>query len=219
MINKKIIDQYKDCKLCTGCLTETKVYGSGNLKAEIAVVGEGPGKDEVTQGQPFVGAAGQLLNKILAAVDLKREDLYFTNAVLCRTDDKNRTPTKLEYSNCRKRLFDELFIVKPHVTLLVGSIACKTVLGDDFAIMKDHGQWRTGLSMPCYFYFTIFHPAWILHSDTEGEKKLRKQIMWKDIKEFKEGIGVFNDTINWGTIDDEIKRERREGTIGQVLPT
>jgi len=218
MVNKKLIDQYKGCTLCPNCQNQLKVYGSGNLKAEIAVVGEGPGKDEVAEGAPFVGAAGQLLNKILAAIDLKREDLYFTNAVLCRTDDKNRTPTKTEYTNCRKRLFDELYIVKPHITLLVGSIALKTVMGDDYAIMKSHGQWFTGLSMPCYFYFAILHPAWILHSSTEGETRARKKTMWEDIKEFKSGIEVLNDTINWGTVTDEIIGKRREGISSEILP-
>lgn len=204
MVNKKLIDQYKGCTLCPNCQHNNKVFGSGNLKAEIAVVGEGPGKDEVAAGSPFVGASGQLLNKILSAIDLKREDLYFTNAVLCRTDDKNRTPTKTEYSNCRKRLFDELFIVKPHVTLLVGSIALKTVMGDANEIMKSHGQWFTGLSLPCYFYFSIIHPAWILHASTEGETKIRKRMMWEDIKEFKEGLKTFNDSINWKTVRDDV---------------
>ena len=207
---KEIVQKYKDCTLCVNCQSLKKVFGDGPKKAEIAIVGEGPGKDEVAEGAPFVGAAGQLLNKILAAINLKREDLYFTNAVLCRTDEKNRTPTKTEYTNCRKRLFDELYIIKPHITLLVGSTALKTVMGDEYAIMKSHGQWFTGLSMPCYFYFAILHPAWILHSSTEGETRARKKTMWEDIKEFKAGIEVFNDTINWSTIKDEIVGQRGE---------
>ena len=217
MINKKLIDQYKGCTLCPDCQNQLKVYGSGNLKAEIAIVGEGPGKDEVAEGIPFVGAAGQLLNKILAAVNLKREDLYFTNAVLCRMNDKNRTPTKTEYINCRKRLFDELNIIKPRITLLVGSIALKTIMGDDYTIMKSHGQWFTRLGDPCYFYFAIMDPGWILHSSTEGETKVRKRIMWQAIKEFKIGIEIFNDTIKWGLTTDEINGQRGESINSEIL--
>jgi uracil-DNA glycosylase family 4 len=186
---KELRARYKECTKCSRCLNSTKVYGCGNLTARIAVVGEGPGKDEVAELTPFVGKAGQLLDLILAGINLKRGDLFFTNAVLCRTDDKNRTPTKEEYSNCRKRLFEEINIVQPKFTLLVGNIALRSVMGsDDYQMSKCHGKWYTHLNEPCFFYYAIYHPSWILHSATEGEEKLRKKIMWEDIKTFRDDM-------------------------------
>jgi DNA polymerase len=217
MNHKQILEKYKDCKLCSNCQNSTKVFGCGNLSAKIAIVGEGPGKDEVSKLIPFVGPAGQLLDKILASIHLRREDLYFTNAVLCRTDDKNRAPTKKECTNCRSRLFEELLLIKPRYTLLVGGTALKTVMGDDYAVMKTHGQWFTNLESPCYFYFSLLHPAWILHSATEGETKLKKKTMWEDIKEFKSGVDMMEETLNWGQIKREVNREFREGPIKQIL--
>ena len=177
-------NKWKDCTLCNKCKNGTKVFGWGSLTARIAVVGEGPGREEVNKLTPFVGPAGQLLDKILAAVNIKREDVYFTNTILCRTDDKNRTPSKTEYTNCRTRLFEELSLVNPRYTLLVGSTALKSIMGENYKVMETHGQWFTLLSKPCYFYFSLLHPAWILHSSTEGETRAKKQIMWKDIKLF-----------------------------------
>lgn len=218
MVHKELIKKYGDCKLCESCDTKVKVFGSGNFKARIAIVGEGPGKDEIAQQTPFVGAAGQLLNKILAAVDIKREDCFFTNSVLCRTDEKNRTPTKKECSNCRQRLYDELLVVQPRFTLLVGGTALKTIMGDDSAIMKMHGQWYTLLDKPCYFYFVIPHPAWILHASTEGETRIKKRLMWEDIKLFRKGLDGMTDLLNWGMIKDEINGKRREGAFLEILP-
>ena len=198
MTHSELKEKYKNCTKCSKCQNQTKVFGSGNLSARIAVVGEGPGKDEVAELTPFVGPAGQLLNKILAAVNLAREDIFFTNAILCRTDDKNRTPTKEECTNCRDRLFEELSIIKPKFTILTGATALNTVMSGDYKILKAHGQWYTLLSPPCYYYFSILHPAWILHSSTDGETKAKKMVMWQDIKKF---------SLEMETIDNSILHE------------
>lgn len=217
MTYKQIVEKYKDCKLCEGCQNHTKVFGSGHKSAQVAIVGEGPGKDEVAQLTPFVGAAGQLLDKILSAIQLNREDLYFTNAILCRTDDKNRTPTQKEYTNCRQRLFDELSIIKPKFTIMVGSIALKSIMGDDYGVTTAHGKWFTQLAPPCYFYFSLYHPAWILHSQGEGEIKAKKKIMWDDIRAFRDGTEAFDNTLNWGLIKDEVNKQCRAGITSPVL--
>ena len=176
--------KYKDCKECDGCLKNAQVYGSGNLDANICVIGEGPGADEVKQNALFVGAAGQLLNNILAAVNIKRDDVYFTNVLVCRTSEKNRTPTQSEIKNCSNRLKEELSIVQPKVALLIGTVALQAIFGSEYRIMKYHGQWLTNLNGPCYFYFPIAHPAWVLHSSTEGEKRAKKWMIWQDIQVF-----------------------------------
>ena len=195
MQHKEIKEKYQSCALCTNCQTGKKVFGSGNLKARIAIVGEGPGKDEVTDLTPFVGAAGKLLDQILAGIRLKREELFFTNAVLCRTDDKNRTPTKIEYNNCRDRLFEELDIVKPRYTMLTGNTPMHTVFGENYKMKDTHGKWYTLLSQPCFFYYSIYHPSWILHSVSAEENKFRSKIMWEDIKNFATDIQAMDKTI------------------------
>ena len=168
MTQIELKETYRACTLCAKCQNNIKVFGSGNVHAKVAVVGEGPGKDEVSALTPFCGTSGILLNQILLGINLKREDIFFTNAILCRTSDTNRTPTQEEYKNCRKRLFEELTIVNPRYTLLTGSTALKTIMGDNYKITDCHGKWFTQLSRPCFFYFSIYHPAWILHSINEG---------------------------------------------------
>lgn len=195
MTLEELKDKWKDCTLCSKCQNTIKVFGTGNPAARIALIGEGPGRDEVLQLKPFVGAAGQLLDKIMAAIGLSREELFFTNSVLCRTDDKNRTPTKLEYTNCRTRLFEELSIVNPKFILLVGSTALKTVMGDNLKVMESHGKWFTLLSNPCYYYYSILHPAWILYASSDGETKAKKQIMWIDVKKFKQEMEDIKNSI------------------------
>ena len=184
MTHDEIKAKYQACVLCAKCQNQRKVFGTGNLKARIAIVGEGPGREEAASLTPFVGAAGKLLNDILLAVNLKREDLFFTNAILCRTDDKNRTPTPDEYLNCRNRLFEELAIVNPRYTILTGNTPLRTVFTNNYQIGKVHGKWMTTLTKPCFFYFPIYHPSWILHSSNPEEERARKLIMWGDIKTF-----------------------------------
>lgn len=188
--------KYKNCSKCSKCLNTEKVFGTGNSTARICVIGEGPGQEEVKQGMPFVGPAGQLLDKILACVNIKREDIYLTNVLLCRTSMTNRTPTREECTNCRDRLFEELSIVQPRFTILAGATALNTVMEGDYRILKDHGKWYTLLSKPCYYYFAILHPAWILHSSTDAETKAKKQTMWADIKEFAQISKVIDDYVH-----------------------
>ena len=168
-------NKYKDCRLCSYCSTEKKVFGHGNQHANICIIGEGPGAEEVKQGIPFVGPAGQLLDKILAGVNIKREECYFTNIIICRTSQQNRTPNLLETHNCYPRLLEELFILKPKVCLLVGSPALQCFFGKEYRITQSHGEWLTTLEEPCYFYFPIYHPAYILHSSTEKEMLGKKE--------------------------------------------
>lgn len=182
---ESIVREYNNCCRCTNCLTSTKVFGTGPVPSIIALIGEGPGKEEVRSETPFVGRAGQLLDKILISMRINRDDIYITNSVICRTNEKNRVPTKEEYSNCRSRLFKELSIVKPKIVILAGSIAFKNVFGDKMSITKEHGNWYTTLMEPCFLYFPIFHPAHILHSMSDEETERKKAEIWEDIKKFR----------------------------------
>jgi len=193
---KKIEDlknKYSDCTKCPNAINNKKVFGHGNLNAKIVVVGEGPEEAECKQGIPFVGIAGQLLDKILLSIEIKREDIFATNTVVCRTNTSNRIPTETECSNCRQRLFEELLIVSPQITILAGNSAIANILGADHRTSKDHGEWITTLTKPCVVCFPIYHPSWILHSATEGETKKKKLTMWHDILKFKEEMEVISE--------------------------
>ena len=192
---EELHNKYNSCTLCKDSLHSIKVFGEGPINPRVCVVGEGPGNDEVEKRRPFIGEAGQLLDKILLGIGLKRENVYYTNSVLCRTSSKNRTPTKQECLNCRNRLFEELSIVKPKFTLLVGSPALRTVMGDQYKISESHGKWFTMLSQPCYFFYSCYHPAWILHSINDGEKKAKKITIWRDIKQFHYDMETMTESI------------------------
>jgi len=185
---EELKERYNKCDKCTNCLREQKVYGSGNLKADICVIGEGPGEQECRKGIPFVGPAGMLLDKILLAAGIKREDIYLTNAIICRTDTKNRTPSLKEISNCKLRLTEELSIVNPKISILAGSVALTSIFGTDYKIMKNRGQWITNLTPPCYIYYPILHPSWVLHASTESESKYKRKEMWKDVKKLRDEL-------------------------------
>ena len=173
-------------------MNDCKIYGHGNIDADIMVIGEGPGKVECETEIPFTGPAGQLLDKILAAIQLKREDLYYTNIVLCRTNEKNRIPTWNEIQNCSERLDEEVNEVHPNVIILVGSPSLKRFFGQNSKVTESHGQWFMDLKPPYARFFSLLHPSWILHSNTEAEMKAKKSTMWTDIQILSEDLEVAN---------------------------
>jgi len=195
---KELQTKYNTCTKCEKCLNGTKVFGVGSPKAKIVVIGEGPGNEEIKQVSPFVGPAGQLLNQILSSVGIKREEIYLTNALLCRTNSSNRTPTKEEYSNCRPRLFEELSIVKPKFALLVGNTPLKSVFGDNCMVSQTHGQCFTLLDKPCYYWFSLYHPAWALHSINEDDAKTKRMQMWTDAKKVVTEMKAIEENIIGG---------------------
>ena len=189
---KKLNEKYKSCDKCDKCMNKCKVFGHGNPDADIMIVGEGPGGEELESGVPFNGHAGQFLNKILASIDIKREDLYFSNTILCRTNEKNRTPSWDEMQNCADRLDEEINIVRPNVILMVGSPSLKRFFGKDSKVTDSHGRWFLDFRPPYARYFSVMHPSWILHSSTPGEEAAKKRTMWEDMKIFKEDLEVAN---------------------------
>ena len=188
MVLEDIKKKYNDCILCGNCDNKMKIFGFGNPTAKIAVISTAPGKEKTEK-------AHQLLLKILASIDLPTENLYFTHTILCEPNE-DRIPTKEEYSNCRKRLFEELSIIEPKFGILVGDTALKSILGENYKSWGSHGNWFTTLAWPCFFYFSLLDPAWILRSSIEGEMRARKLLMWKDIKAFKSEMEVLNNSIN-----------------------
>ncbi len=174
------------CRKCGIGSTRThSVYGEGDPCAALMVVGEGPGENEDRLGRPFVGRAGELLEKMLAAIDLPREDVFICNTVKCRPtfDDgkrlRNRAPDPQEMKNCRPYLDLQIEIVRPRVLLALGAPAAKSFMGEKFSITKQRGQWFDGPSgIPT---IATFHPAYILRQ-TGGELNAMKRLVYVDLK-------------------------------------
>jgi uracil-DNA glycosylase family 4 len=174
------------CRKCGIGATRThSVYGEGDPCAALMVVGEGPGETEDKLGRPFVGRAGELLDKMLAAIDLPREDVFICNTVKCRPtfDDgkrlRNRAPDPQEMQNCRPYLDLQIDIIRPRAILALGAPAAKSFMGDKFSITKQRGQWFEGPSgIPI---IATFHPAYILRQ-TGGELTAMKRLVYVDLK-------------------------------------
>ncbi len=160
------------CPLSTQGRTQV-VFGHGDPQAHLMFVGEGPGRDEDEQGSPFVGRAGQLLNKIIEAMKLTRDSVYISNVVKCRPPN-NRVPLPTESDTCKKiLLFKEIDIIQPTVICTLGSTATQALLGNDVKITKARGIFHTYKNiavMPTY------HPAYLLRNPDA------KKIVWEDMK-------------------------------------
>jgi DNA polymerase len=166
------------CKLAGG--RKTIVFGEGNAHAELVFVGEGPGADEDEQGLPFVGRAGQLLNRMIQVIGMKREEVYICNVVKCRPPG-NRTPEKDEIETCSPFLFRQLEAIKPRLICCLGAPAVKTILGIKEGITRIHGQFYDfGTSKA----LATVHPAYVLRNPRE-EKILRED--FEKIREFLKG--------------------------------
>lgn len=170
------------CQRCALAAGRTHVVVSrGNPQAPLLIIGEGPGQQEDEQGKPFVGKSGQLLDKILASVELDpARDVYICNIVKCRPPG-NRVPTPDEMAACKGYLLEQIRLVNPQIILLTGATAVKGILGLKEGITKIRGQWfewQDRLCMP------IFHPAYLLRNQSR-EKGGPKWLMWQDIQAVK----------------------------------
>lgn len=167
----------KECKKCKLCRNRTNiVFGVGNKEADVMLIGEGPGADEDRQGEPFVGKAGQLMNKAFQALNIKREDVYIANIVKCRPP-QNRVPEDDEVQACLNYLRNQVILIKPKIIVLLGSTALKNILGSEFGITASRGKW---VEKKDILYMPTWHPAALLRDET------KKIDFWKDLKTVKE---------------------------------
>ena len=173
---KKSIAECKKCRLCTN--RTNIVLGEGNINAKIMFIGEGPGADEDKQGVPFVGKAGQLMNKAFQALGINREEIYIANIVKCRPPS-NRVPEEDEAQACLNYLRNQVVLIKPEIIVLLGSTALKTILGKEYGITAVRGKWmeKNGIK-----YMPTWHPAALLRDEN---KKIE---FWQDLKEAKKYI-------------------------------
>ena len=147
------------CQACALGRTRTKsVFGVGRQDSPVLFVGEGPGHQEDLQGEPFVGAAGKLLDEMLSIIDLGRDNCYIANIVKCRPPG-NRDPREEEQAACVGFLREQIALVRPRLIICLGRIAAGVLIEKDYRITRQHGQWfsRNGIE-----YTAIYHPAALL---------------------------------------------------------
>ncbi len=169
-LEKSIID-CKKCKLCTN--RKNIVFGQGNKNAKIMFIGEGPGADEDMQGIPFVGKAGKLMDEAFKGIGINRQDVYIANIVKCRPPS-NRDPEEDEVDVCLNYLRNQVILIKPQIIVLLGRIALKNILGNEYNISTARGKWveKKGI-----MYMPTWHPAALLRDEN------KKIDFWKDLKE------------------------------------
>ncbi|MBQ9195809.1 MAG: uracil-DNA glycosylase [Clostridia bacterium] len=168
-----LYDEIYACEKCRLCgQIHNKVPGQGDIHADLMFIGEGPGADEDLQGLAFVGAAGQLLTKMIAAMGYTREQVYICNIVKCRPP-RNRTPEPDEAAACLPYLRQQVALVRPKVIVLLGATAARTLLRPDFRITREHGVWveRKGV-----WFMPTYHPAALLRDES------KKREAWHDLQ-------------------------------------
>ncbi len=175
-------DLKQHCQGCTRCgLAAGRthvVVERGNPQAKILIIGEGPGEQEDLQGLPFVGRSGQLLDKILASVNLDpNQDVYICNIVKCRPP-QNRVPTTEEANACVPYLLEQIRLVDPPIILFTGATSVKSLTGEKRGISKIRGEWIRWQERWC---MPIFHPAYLLRNPSRNPGS-PKALMWQDIQ-------------------------------------
>ena len=180
---KKLRDDIKDIKNCK--LKESAsnlVFSDGHPDSKVMIIGEGPGANEDKEGLPFVGRAGQLLDKMLSAINLNREKVYITNVVNYRPPE-NRKPTDIEVKRYLPFLKKHIEIIKPKIILLLGSTAMNAILGKTDVISKMRGKWyEFNINNLKIYSIVSFHPAYLLRQPDQ------KKFSWADLKEIKNKI-------------------------------
>jgi uracil-DNA glycosylase len=176
------------CRKCAhlACSRTQTVFGVGNPDADLMFIGEAPGADEDQQGEPFVGRAGQLLTRILKAMNFAREDVYIANILKCRPDKPaggfgNRPPTPTEMQTCRPYLVEQIAIIQPTVLVALGAVAVEGLLGTRATMRELRGRWHTYNGIPLMI---TYHPAYLLRNQAPSEKRK----VWEDMLQVLERL-------------------------------
>lgn len=177
----RLNDEFRDCRLCA--LSETRthvVFGSGDPHAQLMFVGEAPGFDEDRQGLPFVGAAGELLTKIIEAMKLSRDEVYISNCLKCRPP-QNRNPLPTEILSCSPILERQIRIIRPKIICALGKFAAQTLLHTEESISRLRGRFfeRDGVRV-----MPTFHPAYLLRNPVD------KKLVWEDMQKIMKELSI-----------------------------
>ncbi|HOH98641.1 MAG TPA: uracil-DNA glycosylase [Candidatus Cloacimonadota bacterium] len=168
--------KYSGCDKCPLAAGRIKfVYGEGNPDAVAMIIGEGPGEQENLSGRPFVGAAGQLLDKMLAAIKINRQDVYIANIVKCRPPG-NRNPEAAERLACMPYLVEQISIIQPKIILMMGLVAAQTLLGNSESLGWHREKTHEFMGIPAY---VTYHPAALLRNPNW------KKPAWEDLQKFQ----------------------------------
>ena len=181
-------ERVRACTKCAhlACSRTQTVFGVGNPDADLMFIGEAPGADEDQQGEPFVGRAGQLLTRILKAMNFAREDVYIANILKCRPDMPagsfgNRPPTPTEMQTCRPYLVEQINIIQPSVLVALGAVAVEGLLGTRATMRELRGRWHAYNGIPLMI---TYHPAYLLRNQARSEKRK----VWEDMLQVLERL-------------------------------
>ncbi len=177
---KDKIKSIQDCELKK--FSKNMVFSDGTHKSSLMIVGEGPGEMEDMEGKPFVGDAGKLLNKMLNAINVKRESVYLTNVINYRLPD-NKRPEASEIKRYSVFLREHISIINPKILILMGSTAMEALLGHRLKISKERGKWKEIIiNQRTFLTILTFHPAYLLRQPNQ------KKFSWEDLKILKKKI-------------------------------
>jgi len=183
-----IRERVRACTKCAhlACSRTQPVFGVGNPDADVMFIGEAPGVDEDQQGEPFVGRAGQLLTKIIKAMNFAREDVYIANILKCRPDMPsgsfgNRAPTPGEMQTCRPYLVEQIDVIQPKVLVALGAVAVEGLLGMRGTMRELRGRWHAYNGIPLMI---TYHPAYLLRNQAPSEKRK----VWEDMLQVLEHL-------------------------------
>jgi len=184
---EELRDDIGDCKRCPLGQSRTKlVFGVGNPQSDLVFVGEAPGRDEDLKGEPFVGEAGQLLDRILFAMELTRDQVYICNVLKCRPPG-NRDPQADEVATCEPFLVRQLAAIKPKIIVALGRFAVQSLLKTKIPISRLRGEWQTYQGVPL---MPTYHPAYLLRNP-HG-----KRDVWEDMKEVRRRLQAEGGTVD-----------------------
>lgn len=176
---EELYDECASCEKCELCKTRTNcVFGTGNRNAKVLFVGEAPGENEDLSGKPFVGRAGQLLDKFFYAVGISREDVYIANILKCRPP-KNRDPRPEEEDACIGYLREQVRLISPKMIVCLGRISAQRLIDKDYRITKEHGTW---VQRGNFLITAVYHPALLLRDPRKKEEML------EDMKKIKQKL-------------------------------
>ncbi len=170
------VAECRRCRLCEG--RQRAVFGTGDPRADLMFIGEGPGAEEDRQGLPFVGRAGDLLNRIIEAIELERREVYIANIVKCRPPG-NRDPQPDEVAACRGYLEAQIDAIRPRVMVALGRVAAQTLLGNKTPIGRMRGQWFEVRGVPT---MVTYHPAALLRNPN------LKRPTWEDMQQVRDRL-------------------------------
>ena len=186
---ERVAEEVQKCHKCDlGTLRTNAVPGEGKANARIFFIGEGPGAEEDAQGRPFVGRAGQLLDKIITAMGLKREDVFIGNILKCRPPE-NRDPRPDEIISCLPYLQRQIELINPEIIVALGAHAARTLLDTNKPIGQLRGQFHeycTGIGRPPIKLMATYHPAYLLRNYSQDNRKR----VWEDMKKVLAELGL-----------------------------